>query len=128
MMKISSALLVTLLSVGSLHNVAAVDTSATWNILSLDGGGIRGLITATVVKYMEEFAYEYATEQYCMPNRTNGRVSMAELFDMVAGTSTGSLLATALVFPNNVTNGTPNMYFAQDALDIYVNEAPVVFT
>ncbi len=25
-----------------------------WNILSLDGGGIRGLITATVVDYMEK--------------------------------------------------------------------------
>ncbi len=28
---------------------------------------------------------------------------MAEIFDLVAGTSTGSLLATALVIPNNDT-------------------------
>ena len=33
-----------------------------WNILSLDGGGIRGLITATVVDYMEKEAYKIAKD------------------------------------------------------------------
>lgn len=28
-----------------------------WNILSLDGGGIRGLITAKMVQYMETYSY-----------------------------------------------------------------------
>ena len=31
-----------------------------FNILSLDGGGIRGIITGTVVDYMEGEAYRYA--------------------------------------------------------------------
>ena len=30
-----------------------------FNILSLDGGGIRGLITATVVDVMERGAFNY---------------------------------------------------------------------
>jgi hypothetical protein len=30
------------------------DPERMWNVLSLDGGGIRGLITATVVDYMEK--------------------------------------------------------------------------
>ena len=74
-----------------------------WNILSLDGGGIRGLITATVVKYMEEEGYRYARSNCNIPPRSTHKVSMAEIFDLVAGTSTGSLLATALVIPNDKT-------------------------
>ena len=78
------------------------DLGRTWNVLSLDGGGIRGLITAKVVDYMETYAYEYSREKYCIPERNETeKVSMAELFDLVSGTSTGSLLATALVIPNN---------------------------
>ena len=73
-------------------------------MLSLDGGGIRGLITAKVVDFMETYAYLYAKRAYCIDKfeiRTNEKISMAEIFDLVAGTSTGSLLATALVIPND---------------------------
>ena len=42
-----------------------------YNILSLDGGGIRGLITAKVVDYMEQYAYNYSVETYCMDERTS---------------------------------------------------------
>ena len=53
---------------------------------------------------------------------------MAELFDMISGTSTGSLLATALVLPNNDTSKDRiNMYFAEDAIRIYTEYAPTVF-
>jgi len=40
---------------------------------------------------------------------------MAELFQMVSGTSTGSLLTTAIVLPNNDTTkygDRPNLFFA----------------
>lgn len=45
---------------------SSIDTTNTtkpqyFNILSLDGGGIRGLITAVVVQYMEQYAYTYAS-------------------------------------------------------------------
>lgn len=52
---------------------------------------------------MEAESYRYAREMYCIPERANQQLSMAELFDMVSGTSTGSLLATSLVLPNNDT-------------------------
>lgn len=39
-----------------------IDPSRVWNVLSLDGGGIRGLITAKVVDYMESESYRYARE------------------------------------------------------------------
>lgn len=55
---------------------------------------------------MESEAYAYAKNKYCIPDRDNKRISMSEVFDLVAGTSTGSLLATALVIPNDDTNST----------------------
>ena len=92
------------------------DSSEYWNILSLDGGGIRGLITAQVVKYMEQFAYDYSTQNLCYPqDPTNERVSLSKVFDMVAGTSTGSLLATCVVIPD-VKDPTKNRYYADDAI------------
>jgi patatin-like phospholipase/acyl hydrolase len=107
--------ILTLLLAQSTIALVTEDVGRTWNILSLDGGGIRGLITAKVVDFMETYSYEYAQRAYCIPNRTTEKISMAEVFDLVAGTSTGSLLATALVIPNddNATNATQfNKYFA----------------
>src|SRR3954469_9008991 len=51
-----------------------------YRILSIDGGGVRGLIPALVLAEME---------------RRSGRPT-AELFDLVAGTSTGALVALRL--------------------------------
>lgn len=80
---------------------------------------------------MEKEAYDYAEDKYCFPERDNKRVSMAELFDLVAGTSTGSLLATALVIPNDdpeTKDEQVNKYFAQKAIEVYTEMAPIVFT
>lgn len=52
-------------------------------VLSIDGGGIRGIIPALVLAEVEE--------------RTQRRV--ADLFDLVAGTSTGGILACGLTVP-----------------------------
>ena len=105
-------------------------TTKTWNILSLDGGGIRGLITATVVDYMEGYSYRYARDAYCIPARDNEQLSLSEIFDMVAGTSTGSLLATTIVFPDKSPNPQfpgKNKYFAETAISIYADKASSVF-
>lgn len=34
-----------------------------YNILAVDGGGIRGLIPAQVIEIMEKYAFQYASEQ-----------------------------------------------------------------
>ena len=49
-------------------------------VLAIDGGGIRGLIPALVLAEIE---------------RRTGRRT-AEMFDLIAGTSTGGILACAL--------------------------------
>ena len=53
-------------------------------ILSIDGGGIRGIIPAKILDEIEK--------------RTDKRIS--QLFDMIVGTSTGGILALALTMPN----------------------------
>ena len=53
-------------------------------ILSIDGGGIRGIIPAKILAEIEK--------------RTEKRIF--QLFDMIVGTSTGGILALALTMPN----------------------------
>ena len=42
---------------------AAKAGESVYNVLAIDGGGIRGIITVTCVSRMEEYAYEYASSQ-----------------------------------------------------------------
>jgi patatin-like phospholipase/acyl hydrolase len=77
-------------------------------VLSIDGGGIRGLIPALVLAEIER--------------RTHKRV--ADLFDLIAGTSTGGILACALTRPG--PDGRP-LYTAEELTGLYVTEGPKIF-
>ena len=77
-------------------------------VLAIDGGGIRGIIPAMVLADLEA--------------RT-GRAA-SDLFDLVAGTSTGGILACALTRAGD--DGGP-MYAASDLVQLYVEEGPVIF-
>jgi uncharacterized protein len=72
-------------------------------VLAIDGGGIRGLIPALVLAEIE--------------SRTGQRI--ADLVDMIAGTSTGGILACAL--------GKPDPLPAADIATIYEEEGPKIF-
>ncbi|MDE2105376.1 MAG: patatin-like phospholipase family protein, partial [Patescibacteria group bacterium] len=50
-------------------------------LLAIDGGGIRGIIPATVIEELEQRAGK----------------PVRELFDMIAGNSTGGIIATGLL-------------------------------
>lgn len=69
-MNVSKLSLALLCTVCTVNTIIAKDV-ADYNILSLDGGGIRGLITATIVDYMETYAYNYSRSEYCIPERAN---------------------------------------------------------
>lgn len=79
-----------------------------FRILSIDGGGIRGLIPALVLTELE---------------RQTGR-AIADCFDLIAGTSTGGILALGLTRPG--TGGRPK-YQAQDLANLYLKEGQRIF-
>ena len=78
-------------------------------ILSIDGGGIRGIIPAMLLAEIE---------------RRTGQ-STAHLFDLVAGTSTGGIIALGLTIPK--TQSTP-LYTAQHFVELYENEGHRIFS
>ena len=84
-------------------------TDAPLRILSIDGGGIRGIIPATVLAEVE---------------RRTGK-PVAEAFDLIAGTSTGGILALALTRPGDA--GGP-AYRAEDLVGLYEREGPGIFS
>jgi uncharacterized protein len=77
-------------------------------LLALDGGGVRGLIPALVLAEIEE--------------RTGRRT--AELFDLIAGTSTGGIIACFLALPGE--DGGPGRP-ASDVVRFYTEECPKIF-
>jgi patatin-like phospholipase/acyl hydrolase len=77
-------------------------------VLSIDGGGIRGVIPATILAEIEK--------------RTQARI--ADLFDLITGTSTGGILALGVVKPDG--NGKPE-YAASDLIEIYEKEGKRIF-
>ncbi len=80
----------------------------TIRVLSIDGGGIRGIIPALVLGEIER--------------RTERPV--AELFDLIAGTSTGGILALGLTVPG--PDGKPK-YCADELVQLYKEEGPRIF-
>ena len=74
-----------------------------FRILSIDGGGIRGVFSAAYLAEMER--------------RFLGGRSIATCFDMVAGTSTGGIIALALAHGMS----------AREALQIYVDRGSRIF-
>ncbi len=92
-----------------------VGKTSTFNILSLDGGGIKNIITLKVLDLMERYACDYVTiaKKHTI-GCTDGRILVKDIFNMVAGSSTAGILAAALVSP---VNGTNVSYSAGDILN-----------
>ncbi|NDJ23281.1 patatin [Nostoc sp. B(2019)] len=86
-----------------------------YKILSIDGGGIRGIIPALILAEIEK--------------RTQKPIS--SLFDLIAGTSTGGILALGLTKPHldlNVSDSSPIAeYSAEQLAELYVEYGAEIF-
>ncbi len=60
-------------------------------ILSIDGGGMRGIVSAVLLQSLEEKLCLYS-------NKPNAKIG--DYFDLVAGTSTGSILTALYLYAN----------------------------
>lgn len=94
--------------------MGSINKDQVW-ILSIDGGGIRGLIPAVILDNLEK---ELST-------KLNKDVRIADIFDMVAGTSTGSIFSLGLTVSNEETNRPK--YRASDLVKIYKEDGNKVF-
>ncbi|MDG7056544.1 MAG: patatin-like phospholipase family protein [Wolbachia endosymbiont of Penenirmus auritus] len=80
----------------------------TKHILSVDGGGIRGIIPAIILAEIEKKA----------------KKPIAEIFDLMAGTSTGGIVVAGLCKKDD--QGKPQ-YSANDLVELYQEYGPYIF-
>ncbi|KAL8110305.1 hypothetical protein AgCh_026144 [Apium graveolens] len=83
-------------------------------VLSIDGGGIRGLIPATILEFLESQFQELDGE----------KARLADYFDVIAGTSTGGLVTAMLTAPDS--NRRP-LFAAKDIKPFYFQHGPKIF-
>jgi uncharacterized protein len=80
---------------------------ASIKVLSIDGGGIRGIIPAIILAELQK---RLARNLY-------------EVFDLIAGTSTGGIIALGIGTRGN--NGLP--YTPDELLNLYIENGPAIF-
>jgi patatin-like phospholipase/acyl hydrolase len=84
-------------------------------ILSIDGGGIRGILPGVILQKLEAILQE---------KTSNEHLRLADMFDFLAGTSTGGILCLAYLIPGK--NQRPK-FAASDALNLYLKRGDQIF-
>lgn len=86
-------------------------------ILTIDGGGIRGIIPAMVLDSLEKSLRTLSK---------NENAKIADYFDFIAGTSTGGIITCALLAPSKKS---PNesRYSASEIVDLYAKNGSTIF-
>lgn len=87
-----------------------------FRILTVDGGGIRGLIPALVLAELERRLAE----------REGEHARISDFFHLLAGTSTGGLIALSLTAPDPDLPGRP-LVSARELAALYVEDGPAIF-
>jgi hypothetical protein len=82
--------------------------AASFRVLAIDGGGIRGIIPATVLVDLE---------------RRLAPRPLASVFDLIVGTSTGGIIALGLTVPE----GEHPRHPAQRLLELYLTDGETIF-
>ena len=87
------------------------------SILSIDGGGIRGIIPGMVLVELEEKLKSHT-------NSPEARIP--DYFDFFAGTSSGAILISILLTPSAEDKNLPK-YSARDAVGFYLKHGAEIF-
>eukprot|EP00262_Sarcandra_glabra_P016542 TRINITY_DN5434_c0_g1_i1.p1 TRINITY_DN5434_c0_g1~~TRINITY_DN5434_c0_g1_i1.p1 ORF type:complete len:461 (+),score=67.09 TRINITY_DN5434_c0_g1_i1:68-1450(+) len=83
-------------------------------VLSIDGGGIRGIIPGVILSFLEAQLQEL----------DGADVRIADYFDVIAGTSTGGLVTAMITAPD--ANNRP-LFAAKDITTFYFDNCPKIF-
>jgi len=84
-------------------------------ILSIDGGGIKGIVPAVVLLHLEKLLKD-------LSNNPNSRIH--DYFDLFSGASTGAIIIAGLLSPDN--NNRPK-YSSKEILDLYLENGQIIF-
>uniref|UniRef100_A0A804LLD9 Patatin n=1 Tax=Zea mays TaxID=4577 RepID=A0A804LLD9_MAIZE len=83
-------------------------------VLTVDGGGVRGLIPGTILAFLEARLQELDGPE----------ARLADYFDYIAGTSTGGLITAMLTAPGKDKRP---LYAAKDINHFYMQNCPRIF-
>ncbi len=86
-------------------------------ILSIDGGGIRGVIPGQILVSLEEKIKQRTGDE---------KARIADYFDLIAGTSTGGILTCLHLCPGR-DGKTSTRYSASEAVDLYLKHGQEIF-
>lgn len=91
--------------------------SKCFRVLSIDGGGIRGILPGQILVELEKKLQKQANDPH---------VRIADYFDFLSGTSTGGILTCLYLCPDYQNNNRP-LFSAQDAVNLYLKNGNRIF-
>lgn len=86
-------------------------------VLTIDGGGILGIIPAMILNKLESKLQQYSN---------NPEARIVDYFDFFAGTSTGGIITALLLAPDKDKPGRPR-YSTSDIVTFYNEKGPSIF-
>lgn len=86
-------------------------------ILSIDGGGIKGILPGKILVHLETKLQE-------LSGNSGARIS--DYFDLIAGTSTGGILTCLLLTPSELDPARPK-FTAEEAVGLYLEKGGDIF-
>jgi patatin-like phospholipase/acyl hydrolase len=84
-------------------------------ILSVDGGGIKGIVPAVVLFHLENHLKQ-------LTNNPNSRIH--DYFDLFSGASTGAIIIAGLLSPDS--HNRPK-YSAEEIIELYIENGHIIF-
>ncbi|XP_072965163.1 patatin-like protein 5 [Typha angustifolia] len=85
-------------------------------VLSIDGGGVRGIIPGVILESLESKLQQYDGKD----------ARLADYFDVIAGTSTGGLVTAMLTAPDPANPKRP-LFEAKEIVPFYLKHCPHIF-